>query len=325
MAQSSVLFAAAKIKMKQSKAISSNDIARLIEADGFDSAKQVLVDIGFMPTTQDDYEIFADKYVSSACSYLEKYSPFPTLSNVLLFPYDAHNLKVLFKARLLGVEPNYLYNCGTVPLQKLKHAILNHHYGILPHAFKVCMLKLEKLSVTGIAPYVIDAMIDRACYALLMEQAQAFGNPNVIEYVEKKMVFTNIMMALRLQQMHKPQDMLVDLLLDSKRISKQRIISHYAALHQLQSQLHLVDKDFAEAFAKYNHGQYSLANVEKEADNSLLKIFKKVKFQSLHIDALMLYALTTQRQAAALRLVMAAKQSGASVEDIKERMRNIHA
>lgn len=325
MAQSSALFALAKIRLKQSKAIGQSDLSRLMDAGSFDEAKQVLVDIGFMPSAEDDYEAYADKYVSEASLALRRYSPDELLSKAVLLQYDAHNLKVLFKARLLNVEPAYLYTCGVIELQKLKHMVVNHQYGHLPPSLAQCMNELERLSVTGIEPYAIDAKIDQALYRELLDILKKVCNPRLSEYIHKKITFLNIIIALRLLKMQKSAELLSEVLLEGALISQKQIVRSYANLHQLAPLLKQVDKTFALAFIRYLNGQISLAHLEMVGDNALLAVFKGLAYAPSDIDNLLLYSIASQRQAAALRLIMAAKSSGVSNDSIRERMRDIYA
>ncbi len=325
MAQSSVLFAIAKTKMKQSKAISQNDLSRLMDAASFEDAKQVLVDIGFMPSIHDDYEYYADKYVAEAAHTLAKYSPDETLSKILLYHYDAHNLKLLFKARLLNVEPEYLYTCGTLDLQALKHMFINRQYKNLPDPLQTCMEDLEKRAVTGVEPYVVDAMIDKAVYKHLFALLKMVRNPKLSDYLHKKLTFSNVLIALRLQKMHKAAEVLNVLLLDGGYIRREDFIRAYGNLHSLAKKLTEISPVFAVDYMRYLNGQSSLSQLETAADNILIAIFKGVPYQPLHINNLILYSIVSQRQAAALRLIMAAKSGGASNDDIRERMRDIYA
>lgn len=325
MAQNSALFAVAKIHMKQSKAIGQSDLSRLMDAEDFSAAKQVLVDIGFMPSIEEDYEVYADKYLSEACQTLRKYGPNEAMTQVFLLQYDAHNLKLLFKARLLNTEAEYLYSCGIVDLQKLRHMVLNHQYKALPKPLEEAMQELEKKSVTGIEPYLIDAIIDRALYKHLLALCKEAKNKKLSEYVAKRISFLNLGIALRLQKMQKGMDVLENLLLDGGAMQREEILKNFNTLHKLYVPLKAIDKAYALHFQKYLNGQISLSNLEMVADNSLLALYKDTVYAPLAVEHLPLYVIASQRQAAALRLVMAAKSSSASNDDIRERMRNIYA
>ncbi|NMD38022.1 MAG: V-type ATPase subunit, partial [Christensenellaceae bacterium] len=189
MAQSSIRFATAKIKMKQASSVSQNDIARLSEAVTFNEALQVLVDIGFLSGDNRDYDFAVDRYVSNACNLVNKFTTDENLSKAMLLKFDGHNLKVLLKSRLLNIEPDHLYNCGTIAVDKLKHAVANHNYSVLPTKLKHCLQHLEKEIVTNFDPLKIDVEIDKAVYSVIFDFIKNLNNKTITNYFTKQVTF----------------------------------------------------------------------------------------------------------------------------------------
>lgn len=325
MSQNSVLFASAKVKMRQRNSIDQNDISRLLDSKNYDQAIQALLDIGFINSETEDYETAADNYVLSACELVNKVSPNEHLTNALLYNYDAHNLKVLFKARILGVEPSFLYNCGVLNLNKLKHAVINHNYSFLPVQLKSFKNEIEKLSVTGMDPLLIDAKIDKAVYSVIFENLNKLNNPTVSEFFNKKVVFINTLMMIRVKNMGKKPELLQELLIDQSSIKAKDFIKFFNNPQKLHWPLLAVDKAFADSFMQYINGQTNLSTLEKTADNSTISVFKKFYYKPISLEYIANYLIATQRQAAAVRLVMAGKQNAATNDSIKERMRAINA
>ncbi len=323
MAQKSIQFAAAKIKMKQANSVSQNDIARLSEAVTYNEALQVLVDIGFLSSENRDYDFAVDRYVSNACNLVNKFTTDQNLSNAMLLKFDGHNLKVLLKSRLLNIEPDYLYNCGTIPVDKLKHAVANHNYKPLPNKLKVSMQNLEKEIVTNFDPLKIDVEIDKAVYSVIFDYVNNLNNNTIKDYFTKQVTFLNILMMLRTLQMGKKPEFLADMLIDGGLISKADMLKAFTNPNKLTPKLTLIDKTFANMYDKLMAGQANLSALEKTSDDVLLSIFKPFYYKPINIENLAAYILTTQRQGAAIRLIMAAKASGASQDDINERMRAI--
>lgn len=318
-------FACAKIKMIQSKSIQKTDIDRLLDASSYKDAKQVLVDLSIIPTVNDDYELYLEKIFDKACSNLSRYCNDQNLKNALLIPYVAHNLKMLFKARILGIEADYLYNVGIFKLEDLKRYVLNHNYKALPKQLRLAMEELEKLIIKDFEVYLIDTTIDKACYNYIFELINKVHDPLLIEYFNNKVVFSNTITVQRLKRMGKTPEMIKDVLLESNLISKELFIKSYNAPIKLYNQLRSINKDFAVEYMRFINHHISLSDLEKTADNVLISTFKSTEYMQIDINNFILYLLKLQRSLLAIRLIMSIKASGQSDDEIRERLRDTYA
>ena len=67
-----------------------------------------------------------------------------------------------------------------------------------------------------------------------------------------------------------------------------------------------------------------LPGLEKAMDNALLAIFTKDRFDVMRLETVVGYLLAVEREAGAVRLVMAGKQNGFDMEAIRERLRDLY-
>lgn len=322
---SSMQFSCAKIRMKLNKAIGRNDINRLLDANSYEDAKQVLVDIGFMPSVNESYELYADKILQRACKNIAQYCADDSLCRILLMSYDAHNLKMLIKARILGIEAENLYNNSIYKLNDIRHAVINHNYGFLPVEFKNTMNRLESLLISDVEPFMIDAMIDRALYAYIFRLLDELKYPVLDNYFTKMLYFVNVITVLRVKQMGKNPEILNEILLENKYVNKDIFVKSYNSPQMIYNKLINICRPFAKEYIKYINSQISLQELERTKDNELLACFKSVEYKLIDSNIFQLYLLKIQRSLLAIRLIMSVKASGLNNDKIIEKMRDLDA
>ena len=59
-------------------------------------------------------------------------------------------------------------------------------------------------------------------------------------------------------------------------------------------------------------------------DNALLQMFTCFRYDNMNLEFILSYLLATEREAAAVRLVMAGKANGFAMEAIRERLRDLY-
>lgn len=320
MPQSSTYFAAAKLRMKQKKFINMGDINRLIEASDYASAKSILQDIGL--SDSNDYDKALDDLINQACKNIRAYSSDEKLSWALLVPYDAHNIKIILKSRLLNIEPNHLYKNANIPISKLIRALDNRNYSILPKQLQEAVIEIEKLSLMGIEPYMIDVIIDKASYALLFNSIDKNKYSHIYSYFQKQLVFVNVLAALRLKRMNKSTEEIEKILIPSDLLSEKIIARNIGNLQALKIKLLSVDRSFAHALDLYISEQIDLSELEIKANAALADSFNSIRFKPLHVENILYYFYDLAKKLSIIRLIMVSKLNSVSTDKLKEAIQN---
>ena len=182
MAQPSVYFSAGRLTMLQRNVLDAAGMERLLSTASLPEARKTLSELGWTGADITDPEQLAADRVNQAAQDARALSPDPALVDCFLYAYDAANLKMLLKARLLGLSAPALSDCGTIPADALRHAVTDHRYSTLPAAFRDAMNRLEQNIVTGIDPMSIDVAIDRAMYQLIFSRLKGTHSPVTLQY-----------------------------------------------------------------------------------------------------------------------------------------------
>lgn len=324
MPQPSLYYACGRIGILRHNLLTRQQMERLISARDYDEACRLLSDSGYMDSADADFQTAADAHVEKACKMIERVTCDESLTDCFLLRYDIHNLKVLLKSRYLQVKPEYLSACGTLQLEKLRHAVIEHQYKGLPPILSQTMDELEAALAKSFDPLLIDARLDQALCEMIREKLKKVKLPAVHSYFAAMTDLKNLMMALRLQGMRKSESMLQKLILPGGKLSMEKLVSCIKDASKMKEAFAPYGKKVLSAALECMEDLSALSQLEKAADDHLLSILGSTRYQAAAPEILLSYLLTTQREAANVRLVMTGKLNGFAVKQIEERLREWH-
>lgn len=323
MAQPSVYFSAGRLTMLQRNVLDAAGMERLLSTASLPEARKTLSELGWTGADITDPEQLAADRVNQAAQDARALSPDPALVDCFLYAYDAANLKMLLKARLLGLSAPALSDCGTIPADTLRHAVTDHRYSTLPAAFRDAMNRLEQNIVTGIDPMSIDVAIDRAMYQLIFSRLKGTHSLVTLQYFRGHVDLLNAVALLRVRQMKKDESFFMSVLLDGGTIRAQSWRLCFAQPDMLSAMLAPYGASVTEAAKNAVMDGKRLPALEKAMDDALLELYRPFRFQ-ICPERATAYFLAVQRETAAVRLILAGKQNGFDAENIRERLRDLY-
>ena len=323
MAQPSVYFSAGRLTMLQRNVLDAAGMERLLSTASLAEARRTLSELGWAGADLSDPEQLAADRVNHAAQEARALSPDPALVECFLYAYDAANLKMLLKARLLGLSSPALSDCGTIPADTLRHAVTDHRYSTLPSAFQDAMNHLEQDIVAGIDPMSIDVAIDRAMYQLIFSRLQGVRHSVTMQYFRGRIDLLNAVTLLRVRQMKKDVSFFMNVLLDGGSIRAQSWRICFTQPGMLSAMLAPYGAPVVEAAKNAVMDAKRLPALEKAMDDALLALYRPFRFQ-ICPERAAAYLLAVQRETAAVRLILAGKQNGFDAENIRERLRELY-
>lgn len=319
MPQSSIAYALGCVRSSSRRPLGRSDLERLISASGYEEARRQLADMGYGGGQEGDAGQLSVKALEEACGFLRRITPDPALTDAFLLRYDAQNLKVLLKARILSEGPEGLSNCGTIAADVLRHAVTERVYKKLPPLFKEAMEFLEKRIALAADPMEIDAVIDRAAFQMSLERMKETQSETARRYFMDKADLQNAVTALRLRSLKglnvKPEQ----LYLPGGSIKK------WPEANELETKLPKLFSSWPssvlEAVKLSSHDSARIPALEKAGEDYLLGMWRPFRHDPFAVEALIGWLLAHERAAQAVRLIMAAKLNGFSEEALRERLR----
>lgn len=325
MPQPSIAYAVGRVRASARKPLGTPQLERLLSAAGYDDALRALGEMGWSGTDNGDVEKASVKMLEEVCLKLRKITPNPQVTDTFLLRHDAQNLKALLKARILGLQAPVLSNCGTIPVDTLRHAVAERVYKRLPEHFARVMEALEKQIALDIDPMIIDVRIDQALYAMIQAQLGKKAPDSVKTYYAGKADLQNAIAFLRLQAMKQPSAGIMDVLLPGGKFSNEdwNRIAHQPELLQKKMASHYPGQ-VREAYSRAAQDIKAVPALEKAADDYLLDLFRAQRNDPFSLDVLIGWLLAHEREAAAVRLILAGKLNGFSEDTIRERLREAY-
>ncbi len=324
MPQMSIPYAVGRISVLNKDALDTSRLERLLSAPSLREAQRALSEIGWESGEGLDYEQLSLQRVEQACRLVRDLSPEPEITDCFLLRYDIHNLKTLLKARCLGEKPAYLSECGTLPISKLTHAVTEHVYKDLPPILANAMAELEKRLAVKPDAMEIDVALDHALYELIQSKLPGTKSPVVRKYFQAKVDMVNFLMLLRSRFMGKDEVFLRRVILKHGSYPIDTWLKAAETPEKLPKLMMPYGKTVVSAAQAAVLESAKLPALEKAMDDYLLSLFKPYRIASFSLEPIIGYLLAVEREAAAVRLILAGKANGFPQEAIRERMRELY-
>lgn len=324
MPQDSVTYGVTRIRCHEKGLLGSDNLQRMLDGSAEEAVRQ-LVDMGYggLPdATAADAEQMVSNELAAAYGLVKEVSFAPAITDVFLLKADVHNLKLLLKLRLTGSgETPGLVRGGVYAPEILEHMVEAADYRELPPQFQDALSALEQDFQSGVDPARISTALDGA----YVQYAYDTENPLVVSYFKARADYDNVLAMLRLRNTGGSPDRLRLMLLPEGDIP------HSALAAALEAPIESVAKlatgpartGILRGLEALQKGE-SLAVLERERDNYLIKQLGGARFDNTTIASVVAYLLAKEQEAICVRLILTAKRNGLPDSIITERLRGLY-
>lgn len=311
--------------------LSASDLNRVAEAGNIQAAMTVLHEFGYgdgkeLANPRDFEGILAAEQQRVNELVL---SVIPERENLafLQFPVDYHNAKVILKAEALGTAPEtYLLEGGRVEGGELAVMVKERNFLFTPPVLRDAILETIEAYGKNRDPQEIDVLLDRACYAEMLKEAETAGEDFVTGYVKLLIDILNIQAFVRIKQIGKPVEFLAKVFLNGGNVDLSLLTELYGEGYpQIGERLDLYG--FGEvighgAAAAAENGSFAL--MEKLCDNLKVRYAKGAQFIMAGIEPVAAFYVAKEIELKNLRMVLTGKLVGIPEETLKERLREAY-
>lgn len=324
MPQASYEYAAATISVMSSKMLTSAQVRKIYEAKDFRESLILLLDTGYggnlsidqIANEEIDYVIREQLKLSREMIW--KVTPEPELTSIFFLPVDAHNMKTLLKARLMGIDaPDVLLNGGIFDTDKLREEVLNKNYIDLPPILRRTMEEIEVDLQREVEPSKFSAKIDGAVFEYgksIIDKADHKGF--IKDYISLIADFNNVRSVIRARALKWDASKLKDFLLVGGSIDHKVLLEALETpLEQLSGKLNRGPdgKIIAYAIDEYATTK-DIPLIKKRIDQAILNLLSKEKWNTFSLGFIANYLVGREAEAKALRLIFGAKRAGFEIE-----------
>jgi len=328
MPQPSYAYACARISALEKSLIGRDSVRRMAEGS-LEDALRVLTDAkyGNLPdATGEDVERMIESVRSQTAQTVKELSPDPALTDLFLLQTDAHNLKVLIKARLLNAGEIALLEGGLFSGEQLSAMVAEAKYAALPEELGTALLRLEAKLKISPEPQLVSVFVDYGYHAHCLEASKSVKEPFVRQYFAALCDFNNVITFLRMRAMGAQKEDLKDVLLPGVGVKADALVNAYelSAESLTRALSESVVKQALQDGLNRMLATGNIAMLEKARDDYLLSLVNDHRHETMTIFPVVGYYLARDREAKAVRLILTVKRNGMDDAVITERLRELY-
>lgn len=319
------MYSSARVRAMENGIMGASRLRGLADSKNTAEALEKLASFG-VNIKRDDANTDAALLGKLSAAYAEicQSAPSEKTFEWLKYPYDCNNLKLAIKCRIRGTRADeLLFDFGSVSASETIDSAFSGDYSAFPRNMATAADEAVQEYAKTHDPQRIDSIIDKACYADMLECANASGEDVFVDWVKIKIDLTNVMMTLRLIRMKRGE--YGEVFLRSALLSGGDIDAEALALAYRGGEDELTSlvyksrySKLAEAMAKTDK---SLSAIEKCADDYFMSRVKEVKWLPFGAPVLAAYLVAVEYEVKNIRIILAAKDAGLSGDVIFERLR----
>lgn len=316
-------YAVARIRANERKLLKLSDIEALIAAKNSREAEDYLKQIGWVDSSKEfDLNDAIENQSKELWTLLKESVPDCEQLKVFTIETDFYNLKAAIKCMLTGEDANKYFSFPTsLDLKNLEQSIKLHEFDKLPSELSEAAKEAYKTARTTENGQFADIIIDKAALNALIKNAEKSGSDMVKEIANFLCAAADIKISVRCHRTGRDRAFTENALCACDFIDIKEL-SSYAE----KSEAELID--YLKK-TKYGEGAQLIEKdtvaFEKWVDDTVIEITKKAKYEFFGFEPICAYIYSKRNEIKTVRIIISAKRSGISAEEIRTRVRKLYA
>lgn len=317
------------IRGRELELISKDTFEQMIQTDSIDSLGEILQSTIYQPYIYDgfdkDFEANLSQERSKLFQWLKESAPEPEIVWIYTMRYTFHNLKVLTKAEITGQNLDHLYiHDGFYSLEVLKDAIHTQVSVELPDSLMDYIREVHEYCEESTILQGIDVIYDRCFLTEQRRLGEQLGYPELLEEIIAFIDLTNITTTARGILQHRSAGFMTTVISSSGSIPKDTLLSFVRGEMASFTQF-LLTTDYSELLKQVIHEeQIDLVSLEQLKDDYLSSFYQVAQTQAFGTLPLLAFLNAKEVESKNLRLLIIGKRNHFSLEQLKERMRQVY-
>lgn len=316
-------------RIYEKRLLTKSDFERMIEANNLDEAIRYLNDTPYQSYVNklirnEDYEIALKESLRDNFTDFYKLLPSTEVVDLLALKYEYHNLKVILKETISGVDYSRIYiNLGYFDFEKLKKEFRSGDRKKLDTLYAEVVSDVYDEFLEYKDPQNIDILIDKRYFERLKELSEKTDILLFKQYTEDLIDFTNIRTLLRCQKQNNDLNFLNRVIIEGGTIEKDRYkdflnqkIDENCTLFKSARIYYQVK----ESIKEYNTSN-SLSYFEKSMDDYLMGVIKEAKKVTYGPEVPFAFLYGKETEVKNLRIIFVSKLNKLPTNFIRERLR----
>ena len=323
------MYSSARIRALEIKIATKDRLRHLADAESAEAILSGLSEYGFEIIRQDgaiDREATLESLLVTSYGELASMETGDAV-DFLRYQYDANNIKSVIKCASRSVSPDSMLSVlGTVKIDEAKQAFVDKDYSAFPKNMCAAIAEAEEAFCETQNPQKIDFIIDRACFADMLDAADRSGIELAKKLVRAKIDLCNIMMTLRIMRMKLGKTaagILGEVYIGGGSFELETLLESLEAGEESFA-YDVVRKKYDSLATAITDGE-SLGDLERRVDDLWFSVAREAKYISFGAEIAIGYIAALEYEVKNIRIILAGKDAGLSPEVIRERLRDCYA
>lgn len=324
--------ASTQTRVLEKKLLTKTQYQRLIEAKDIEDVFRLMNETDYQDRIAklerpEDYEKVLSGALNDAFKTCYRLSPNPTIVDIIALKYEYHNIKVLLKSHIRGIDCSRMYiHIGELDIDELKEEFdSGNRRNIAKRYFRVVDEVVDDYSEKK-DPQRIGLITDQYYFRNMYRFAKKTESELILQYVEDLIDFTNFRTLIRAKKNELGVDILESALFENGRLSVKEVKGlYYEPIENIIGQFKSmrISNKLYKAIDSYIESK-RLAGFEKIMDDYMMDIIKQVKMMSYGPEVIFAYLNAKEIEIKNLRIIMVSKLNGIEASTIRERIREIY-
>jgi V/A-type H+-transporting ATPase subunit C len=322
------IFLTTRVRSLENNMLSHERMEAMLETGRIEDAVRVLQECGYGDVTAHSLQSLEQSLTAERQKTFDEiafFVPDQTILDVFRVKYDYHNVKVLLKAMVQGLDgTNLLTDAGRVPLKVLQKGVQQSELIGIPSKLQDAILEAREVLSATKDPQMADAVLDRAYYDEMFALAAKVGSKFLEGYVKISIDAANLRSVVRTARIGKGVEFLRSMLFSGGNIDVNRIVETVASgasLEDFYSTSVLKEAAAAGTAALQGGG---LTQFEKLCDDAVSRYLSTARYVPFGEQPVISYLAAKEAEFTAVRIIMTGLIAGLNPDTIRERLREVY-
>ena len=326
--QTEYMYSTPRFRFAEGKMLTKDELYALSEAQSPADIVSKLVSKGndFIKSQGEEYDFdkIADLIFLDSFSLVDEASENSSAYDFFKYVYDCHNLKSAIKCGIRGSDATQLtYLCSSVNPEYAIEAYKNGGSDKYPKNMNAAIGEVIEAYAKTSNPQLIDVILDKACFADMLDCATGSGSEFLISVVKTRIDLVNILICdrvMRLANQYTKKALLEETFIEGGSIS----LGFFCDMLE-GDRRHFAEKLECTPYTKVASALFE-ANapawkLEKAADDSYMDVALKAKRVAFGIEVAAGYIIARELEAKNIRILINGKNNNLPAAAIRERLR----
>ncbi len=326
------MYSSTRVRALEIKLATRETLERMLDANSAADVIAMLGDLGIETVRESDdpssavlREQTLTAALASAYDDMQKMTDGRGITEFMRYPYDCNNAKSMIKCASRGIDPRpMLISAGSVSTADTLAAFDQKDYSAFPSHMAGAIEEAKETFAKTSNPQTVDFILDRACFADMLENAKQNGVELAERLVRVKIDLVNIMTCVRILRMrigHASAGLLAETIIEGGYLDTdmfRRALSSDEA--KFSDELKYTDAYYP--LSQYIGTTDTLAALERQCDNMWIAVAREAKQVPFGAPVLIGYMAAMEYQIKNIRIILAGKDARLDSETVRERLRD---